>query len=358
MNEGRDVLVIDDEEDRLQALALSVRAALGHTVGVRTWRPTSGEDDPLDRFEHEVQAGLALIVTDDDLTKSKLGILGSSVTTWAQDRFIPVCNFSRKPERRLPRERNFFELRVPPQRDDEEARAAYVARIYSGFEQMRRYIVDADHGRPISELLAGAMGQAQLSDDVAPFLTSVASANSSLMQAVLGEQARPSDTERADVLTFILGHVLVNAVLEFPGPILSRRTLTAYCGVAEQMEDQLAQLFDSATYDGPFSAPLMYFQRRAVDRRIDELGEEIVDAADEPDEYARAVVERVLGSVLPHGCHRCGGTRGGYWCPFTRRAVCNRADCSVLSNTWIPRGATLCRVEHDYFEELAPLLGE
>jgi hypothetical protein len=358
VNEVRDVLVIDDEAERLETLATSLRVVLGDGIGVRTWLPEVGQEAPLERFDREVRAGLALIVTDDDLTKSRLGILGSSVTTWAQDKFIPVCNFSRKPERRLPRERNFFELRVPPQRDDENVRAEYIERIYRGFEHIRQYIGEADHGRPIAELLAGAMGLPQLSDDVAPFLMSIASANSSLMQAVLVEQGRPSDNERVDLLTFIFGHVLVNAVLEFPGPILSRRTLTAYCGVSEQMDDQMAHLFAEASYDGPFSMPSMYFQRRLVDRRIDELAKELTDAPDEPDEYARAAVEQAIGSLLPHGCHRCGGTRGGYWCPFTQRAVCTRIDCSVVSNTWIPRGATLCRVEHDYFEELAPLLGD
>jgi hypothetical protein len=118
------------------------------------------------------------------------------------------------------------------------------------------------------------------------------------------------------------------------------------------------RLFGEAAYDGPFSDPGAYFQRRLVDRQIDSLAGDFGDEPDEPDQYTRLVVERALGSVQPHGCSRCGGTRGGYWCPFTRRAVCNRSDCSVASNAWIPHGATLCRVEHDYFEELAPLLGE
>lgn len=354
MSDARDVLVIDDELERLDPLVAAVRSALGEGVGVRSWQPTA-DDDPLARFDLEVDAGVALIATDQDLTKSRLGLLGSSVTSWAQDRFIPVCNFSRKPERKLPRERNFFELRVPAE-PDEDARAAYIARIYRGFERMREYVGSADVGRPIAQLLAGAMGVLQLEDDVAPFLTSVASANSSLMQT-MGD-ARPTEVDRVNLLTFILGHVLVNAVLEFPGPILTRATLAAYCAVSEGMADDLAQLFSEAVYGGPFSAPNAYFQRQLVDRQIDSLAQDMKGEPDEPDEYTRAVVERALGSVQPHGCGRCGGTRGGYWCPFTRRAVCNRSDCSVASNAWIPRGATLCRVEHDYFEELAPLLGE
>lgn len=355
MTGARDVLVIDDEQDRLAPLVDSVTDMLDETVEVRAWQPNKDED-PLSRFESEVKRGLAMIVTDDDLTKSGLGLLGSSVTNWAQDKFIPVCNFSRKPQRRLPRERNFFELRVPAE-PDEAARAHYISRIYRGFEQVRQSISSIDDSRPTAQLLAGAMGIPQLEDDVAPFLTSVASANSSFMQTVVRDPQLAED-DRVSLLSFILGHVIVNAVLEFPGPILSRGTLAAYCAVSPNMADQLADLMQHAAYKGPFSATGLYFQRRLVDREIDRLADNIDDTPGEPDEYNRAVIEHALGLVEPHGCDRCDGTRGGYWCPFTRRAVCNRADCSVTSDAWIPRGATLCRVEHDYFEELAPLLGE
>jgi hypothetical protein len=349
------VLVIDDEPERLRPLVAALTQTLGASVEVRDWQP-SNDEDPLERFNSEVERGLGLVATDDDLTKSQLGLLGSAVTNWAQNRFIPVCNFSRKPQRRLPRERNFFELRLPHERD-EAALAAHIARIYHGFHQVREHVDGAEPRRPIPQLLAQAMGIPQIEDDVAPFLASAASASSSLVQGVTRDDGGPDGIDRANFLTFILGHILFNAVLEFPGPILSRTTLTAYCAASPDMADALASLFADASYDGPFAAPGMYFQRRLVDRRIDELGADI-DTADEPDEYNREAIERALGEVQPHDCIRCAGTRGGYWCPFTHRAVCNRVDCSVTSETWIPRGATLCRVERDYFEELAPLLGE
>jgi len=75
-------------------------------------------------------------------------------------------------------------------------------------------------------------------------------------------------------------------------------------------------------------------------------------------EMNRAALEKQLGAVLPrHGCTRCQGQNGGFYCPFTKRAVCLRSDCSVGSNGWIPPGARLCRIEKDYFDEWSPLLG-
>lgn len=123
------------------------------------------------------------------------------------------------------------------------------------------------------------------------------------------------------------------------------------------MAEQLVTLFVDAAYTGPFSSEGEHFLRAMVERRIDELADNLEVAPAEPAEYTRAVVAHALGGeVVPHGCTRCGGTRGGLWCPFTRRAVCNLEECSVVSSEWIPRGANLSRVERDYFGEWSPLL--
>lgn len=357
MVETRAVLVVDDERERLDPFAAAIGERLAGAVQVETWLPHANED-PLQRFAEEAEKGLALIVTDQDLTKSGLGLLGSSITTWAQDLFIPVCNFSRQQQRKLPRESNFFELRVPSGYND-QGRADYVARIYDGFGRLRSFIADAGVTRPTAALLAGAMGLPALEDDVAPYLASVASANTSFMQAVLNAETRPSEAERIEVLAFIFGHVIINAILEYPGPIMSAAVLASYCAVSESMSAELATVFAAAEYVGPFATEGTYFQRRIVDKLIDEFARDTTATEfAEADQYTRGVIESKLGSVAPHTCQRCGGTRGGYWCPLTRRAVCIRNDCSVPSNAWIPRGATLCRFEKNHYEELAPLLGE
>lgn len=243
------------------------------------------------------------------------------------------------------------------------ARSSFIARIYRGFQGLREYMREhlAETSSPAA-LLAEAMGHPELQDELEPYITSVGSANSAFLQSLRDSDAMPKGEAQADFQVFILGHVLVNAVLDFPGPILSRRTLAAYCAYGAAAETELAALFSEAEYAGPFSAPGEYFIRQLVDDRIDELGAgqaADADAADlEVDQYNHRVVQQVIGEFAAHDCRRCGGTRGGLWCPFTKRPVCNREDCSVSSATWIPRGATLCRVEREYHDEWAPLLGE
>lgn len=360
MNDQRQILVIDDEADRLSLLESALREKL-IDVPIVTWQPTEGED-PVKTFLELLDKPTGLIVTDHDLTKGIRGLLGSTITAWSQERFIPVCNFSRKPLRSLPRESNFFELRVPSE-PDEGARAGFISKIYQGFQSLRAYVFHHyAEGVPAAALLAGAMGDPSLEDDLAPYITSVGSSSSSLLQNLREADELPKGSAQVEFHTFILGHVLVNAVLKYAGPIMSRQTLAAYCAFSEAAQEELARLFSDAEYRGPFSGPSEYFVRDAVDERIDQLvtsqGQPEAAQALEVDEYNHAVVQQAIGLEAPHACGRCDGTRGGLWCPFTQRAICNREDCSVSSATWIPRGATLCRVEHDYYDEWAPLLGE
>jgi len=177
------------------------------------------------------------------------------------------------------------------------------------------------------------------------------------MQSLHAIEGPPTGRARIDFIAFLLGHTLLNAVLEFPGPILSRTALAAYCATAREDSASLASLFIDAEYTGPFCQSGTYFIRRAVDARIDELAAGVTDDAPEFDQYNRAAIGSALAELHPHTCRRCSGTRGGYWCPFTDRAVCNRDDCSVLATTWIPKGASLCRVDKDYYDEWSPLLG-
>jgi hypothetical protein len=45
---------------------------------------------------------LRLVATDQGPHQGGSGLLGSSIASWAQDRYLPVCNFSRQQQRRLP----------------------------------------------------------------------------------------------------------------------------------------------------------------------------------------------------------------------------------------------------------------
>lgn len=359
------VVLIDDNEEKLNELQ---RALQLHTdednVAIKAWKPTDGED-PYEKFEEIVGDNTVLVVTDYDLTKAGLtGLFGVSIVSWCQARFIPAGDFSRGNQTSLPSEPNLFELRVPT--DIEEA-ARYTTTMFRGFRDLRNRLdngtVDFTSVRSPAEVLAAAIGRPTLESQLALYMSLLGAANASLLDSLrkaLSQKEQIPDSEKILLLSYVIGHVLANAVMRYPGPILSEKALCAYLATGNEERAALREIFVAeASYDGPFSAGTQFYWRDKVDSVIARHAPSIGDAAFETSgEFNRAVIEKILKRPLAkHQCTRCTGVKGGYLCPFTERPVCERSDCSVAANSWIPPGADLCRVERDFYEEWAPLLG-
>lgn len=357
------LLLIDDTAANLEALRLRLAALLpAAEVEIRTWVPTEADGPPAEAFEARVDEDTALVITDYDLTTSVKGLFGLSIVGWCQKKSIPVGDFSRGNVAALPKEPNLFELRVP---SDDEHGAAFVATTFRGFRTLRTGIEGVPEllteRRSLAAVLASLLERPRLESQFAAYMSRLGAANSALLQqlrAFAGDE-QPEDADKIRLLTYVLGHVLCNAILKYPGPILSRHGLCAYMATTTDEAEAIEPLFAAACYSGPFSAGHSYFWRGDVDRILDGLGGDIDDA--DVKSFAdtnRWLIEAALGRALAtHDCDRCGGVKGGFWCPFTARPVCERGDCSVPSSSWIPAGAQLCRVERDFYDEWAPLLG-
>jgi hypothetical protein len=357
------LLLIDDNAESLESLRQRLAALVpGEEVEIRTWVPTEDDGPPAEAFEARVDDRTALVITDYDLTTSVKGLFGLSIVGWCQKKSIPVGDFSRGNVANLPKEPNLFELRVPT---DDEHGAVFVATTFRGFRTLRSGIEEAPalltERRSLAAVLASLLGRPRLESQLAAYMSRLGAANSALLQQLrnfAGEE-QPDDADKIRLLTYVLGHVLCNAILKYPGPILSRHGLCAYMATTTDEAEAVEPLFTGARYTGPFSEGHSYFWREDVDRILDDLGGEIGDADVESfADLNRRIMEAALERPLAvHGCDRCNGVKGGFWCPFTARPVCDRADCSVPSSSWIPAGAQLCRVERDFYDEWAPLLG-
>lgn len=355
------ILLIDDNKTNLDSLAARLQERLPN-VGVRSWWPTEADGSPADAFRRQVDAGTVVVVTDYDLTTTMKGLFGLSIVAWCQKDSIPVGDFSRGNVAALPKEPNLFELRVP---SDEAGAVDFITAVYGGFTAIR----EAIRGRPelrsersLAAVLSTILGRPRVESQFAAYMSRLGAANSALLQKLreyAGEQVKPDDEEKIRLLTYVLGHVLSNAVLKYPGPILSLRALCAYLATTADEAVELAALFETARYTGPFGESSNHFWHDDVDAVLDRLGADIVAEQFESfGDFNRHVVEREFGRKLArHECGRCGGVKGGFWCPFTQRPVCERADCSVPASSWIPAGAQLSRVERDFYDEWAPVLG-
>ena len=219
-------------------------------------------------------------------------------------------------------------------------------------------------GRSPAQVLAALLDQEDLESQLGPYLSRPGLFNSFLLDTLTGgEQGQRDATtaEKARLLTYILGHVLENAVLKYPGPILAGEPLCAYLAASRKDIGEIAGLFERARYTGPFDGGETLYWRDEVDAVIEEMASEFeVEDAEYKSfgDYRRAVIGKALGRPLAkHDCNRCDGEKGGFWCPFTKRAVCERGDCSSTASSWVPSGAYACRVERVFFDEWSPILG-
>jgi hypothetical protein len=360
------ILIIDDNETVLDGLSTQLAKVLPSDVEVRRWLPTADGDDPQKTFDSLVDDETVMVATDYDLTsKGMRGLFGLTIVGWCQARSIPVGDFSRGPRRELPDEPNLFELRVPPTDFDG---ARFIASAVEGFRTIRDALSHDeslfDHGSNLAAIIAHVLGRPHLDNQFALYMTRLGASNASLIQRLrdfANPAEAPDNNDKVQVLTYVLGHVLLNSILRFPGPLLSDEGLAAYLATTLDEVNAVQGLFAAAIYTGPFSSGSRWYWREDVDTKLDELGEPIANSQFAGfGDFNRAAVQQALGRDLAnHICEReaCGGRKGGYLCPFTHRPVCERGDCSVPSSSWIPQGAQLSRVERDYYDEWAPLLG-
>lgn len=356
------VLLIDDEEAQIERLVETVMVALeGTGVEVRTWMPNS-EDKGLEQFSALTTEKPLLVVTDYDLTRGRTGLFGFSIVALAQKEAIPVGDYSRQLGA-LTDEPDVFEFRLPS--DPREA-GPMIAAVALGFRSIRNELLKnpalLSDGSPAT-LLADLLGEPDAGSSFSLYSSRLTSGNPALIQLLRNAAEHPNDV-RVRIATYVAGHLLFNSILRYPGPILDDDAVHAYFATEAHPASPLHSLLERARYVGPFSAIRPFYWQNKIDDTVEaiagdnglSMGEQ--DGEETFDQFRRRAAESAIGEALPrHRCDRCSGDRGGYWCPLTKRAVCDRADCSVPSSSWIPEGAYLTRVEHDFYEEWATLVG-
>ncbi|MBY0265926.1 MAG: hypothetical protein K2W84_05900 [Burkholderiales bacterium] len=363
------ILLVDDDHD----MSAQLKADLGNFLGadsdirIEIWEPSQKDGiDSKGKFESLLdELNVGLVVTDFDLTKQGMsGLFGATIVDWCQQNLVPVAEFSRMLEKKLPEEPNLFEMRI-----DLVSPAKQIASIYSGFKQVNEKLAGARTGAEFKSFRSPAAALATILNRVneeslfALYATRYVGANSGLLDRIkktLSKEIVPDEDEKNSVLAYICGHLLLNAVLRFPGPIMHREALGAYCGVDPASGTEIESIFDSCKYDGPFQdmGPFFWLDKIQNLIQIEAKRFEISAEYETEGEFNRIVVERILQRQLPrHACTRCQGQNGGFWCPLTRKTVCLRSSCSVASTSWVPRGAQLCRIEREFYEEWAPILG-
>ncbi|MGD0941515.1 MAG: hypothetical protein ABR905_17595 [Terracidiphilus sp.] len=358
------ILLIDDDAGQVHELKDALDEAFRQIpTTVELWVPGSA-DRPEDIFSRLVTPETAMVVTDYDLTgNGKTGFFGSAIVDWCKAKFIPVGDYSRGGAlHQLPKETDQYEIRIPS--NSREA-AVYIRQVHDGFQFLRLAVEERwdtlSAKRSPAAILAEILDRPIEETRFALYGTKLGSANAALMSEISRvEQRGDAVQEMKRFFPYVLGHLLLNVILRFPGPILHLDALAAFLAIARDEIPTVVETFSDARYRGPFGGLQPYYWTSGVEQILssarDALAQE--DEAETIGELNRLTLQRMYNKEFRlHGCNRCGGRQGGLFCPFTKKTICQRADCSVPSNAWIPQGARLCRIEKDFYDEWAPLLG-
>lgn len=362
------ILLIDDKPELLSPLRQRIiDLSISNEIDVITWTPQSsdivqgegGVNALRAKFQSMINGETVLVVTDHDLTSKGLtGLFGSSIVQWAQAEFIPVGDFSLGNPGAISKEPNHFEIRVPVT-DGETAN--YILAVFRGFRDIRRLLMemqDKDSKRSPAAVIASILRRPKLESKLALYNLRPSAANAELFDGI---HKGNTNNVRDKLLAYVVGHFLLNSVLKYPGILLKDEAFAAYLAIDCGQVNEVAHIFSRALYAGPFKDLGRFYWASDVDEIIDSLSSKHGLDEVEYENFGaqnRAVVEAELGRALVrHSCARCNGEFGGFWCPMTRKTVCDHSNCSVSSNSWIPPGAKVCRIEIEFYEEWAPLLG-
>ena len=363
------ILLVDDQCEHLKNLESALKEVLtSKKVDIRSWQPSEKHTNLHAEFEKLVDEDTVLVATDYDLTKSGMrGLFGDTVVRWCKQRFLPVGDFSRANATALTKRPELFELRIPANDVDG---APFIANVFLGFLEIRD-ILSRDESTytslpSLSVVLAKLLERQHLNSHFSLYMSQIVMNNSAIVQHVSSSSANSSNCkpDLVQIISYLLGHLLVNAIMKFPGPILSERALSAYLATTNSEIEIINELFEDALYKGPFSEMGNYFWLDEVNvilEKLNEKNEFIIfdhEGLYTTGEVNRKIIETEINRVLQdHDCKHCGGKRGGFYCPFTHRTVCTRDNCSVSTSSWIPRGADVCRIEREIFDEWSPILG-
>src|SRR5579859_4422649 len=278
----KNIVLIDDAEDLLKELEAALRGNLdAATVEVRTWVPKGDEGDTKGRFSALVDDETVLVVTDYDLTSAgQTGLFGSTIVNWCQSRLIPVGDFSRGNIGALPKEPSQYEIRIPT---DAQAAALYIRNVYSGFTSINAALSrnpellqkQRSPAGVLSQILERPAEESRLS----LYGSRLGNANAALMEQLVNAasdgEAEPTEQDKIRLLTYVLGHLLLNVILRFAGPLMNRRALTAFLATDANEFDVVAELFQAAKYHGPFGDIEPHFWLSDVGQIMEPLLEQV-----------------------------------------------------------------------------------
>ena len=354
----KNILLIDDNTKEFGQMNHELGGILKpQGISISAWNPVKSNENPAQVIKKFLKSNPVMVVTNYDHSSDGInGYYGPTIVRWCKSKLIPVGEYSQRNELGYLEQPNLFDISVP---SDRKIAPTHIASIVSGFISIKNFI-ETNKGLfkkklSLSNIISLLLGREHLHLKFSPYIESIELASNNVLLFMNG--TKNVSVQKLQVITaYLIGHLLLNAILKFPGPIISKQALCSYLSVASEYYTELEQIFSHALYQGPFNAIGPFYWREDVDQIILENSNDITGDFEGVGAFNRAVLQKLGVQVKPFKCNKCYGKYGGYYCPFTKKTVCELESCSVTSSTWIPRGFNICRIEKNYFESWRPLL--
>ena len=352
------VLLIDDNSKYLG----NINHALGKILepqGIRinAWNPVQNDGNPAQVIKSYLKKAPVMVITDFDISSEGLNAFyGPAIVQWCKSQLIPVGEYSQKNIIGHKEQPNLFDISVP---SDQKAAPTHIAAIVDGFLSIRKFIETnrgvIDKKLSLSKIISLILGREHLHLQFDQYIESIDKVSNNIILYMNGTK-KVNAKKLKTISTYIIGHLLLNSILKYPGPIISEQALCSYLSIADDNNDDLAKIFESAIYHGPFSTIGRYYWCEDVDQIILQKGKSISGKFEGNGVFNQEVLRKLGGKFKPFQCEQCNGKYGGYYCPFTKKTVCELESCSSFSAGWVPRGADICRIDRNFFDTWSTLL--
>lgn len=368
------IIIIDDKENIREGLRDAILDAISQdpVYEVEAWNneyisallsSVQSADDTESNADEDIlyrslqkEKDISLVVSDRDLSAFHEASISESAIADACRRLnIPLATYHRKPNANAPM-RNFeqvtqirsFSIAIKNISQPTEA-ARLIVDIARGFDLLFDEVAalksNGIHHESPSLILSTILGKPELEYHFSQYAEGP-SVGMEVFSTFIGENLQSEETRRFIVrkTAFVLGYWLYNYILNFPGVILNSSACASYLNISEDSFWANNSEFDVAKYVGPFGGAEDFWWRAEL--------EELIFSADKNDGYEYLSARGL--DVSPSKCCKSDVSPAGYYCLINRSAISKSASRGQLS--WIPKGATLCRVEIEAYDALASMM--
>lgn len=301
-------------------------------------------------LENNATGIVEMVIVDVDLSQYKEFSINEPIISNICDKLgIPICVYSTQvDESEIERIKNWSEKSIILNRNQNiTVLTKHCVAIYRGFKKIREEFgkfTEKKYQGPI-ELLAKVMDAPNSAEaQMALYETGYFSVFSKSV-------VKPEDRNRT--FPILLGYWLYNSLLRFPGVLLNDIATASYLNIdLEEFRHnkKIQEIFDDATYNGPFSEITSFWWKDRLDELI-----ATVETENNLSDVQTLLESKGIGQVRPARCVEGEHDGAGFYCIITKEAVCEKHSVGNIS--WIPAGAVVSRIKKSKWDELGPWFG-